>query len=193
MDPTMLLENRPGAYIIECLASSACYAGGTDAIKQRLMDHIAKLRAGRHDLPLLQADWQTFGAEQFVFWIRYSSAAEINHLEREACLILNGLEEYGGYNKSLVRARGLSSRIRDSERKYRRRRRFCPINANSEHQRLNPDYIRTFCQGNTPLMREAAVELEVDSDQRERLRQNLLSGFQRLDSGLFERKGAGKQ
>lgn len=180
------LNNQPGAYVIECLANSACYVGGTTNVKQRVMSHLANLRADHHDIPLLQADWKKYGSNQFVIWVQYSVDPE--DLEKNACLILNGLEEAGGYTKSLVRKRGLSARIRDSERKYLRRGKFCRITPMNEHQRINPEYIRTFCQGNLPMRQRTETQSVISAVEGNFLRTKLLSGFIRLDAAIFDSK-----
>lgn len=178
----MRLKDSPGVYIIECLANGACYAGATTSLRKRAQGHFSKLNAGSHDVPLLQGDWKKYGSEQFVFWFCYAPMASLHDLEKQVTLLTNGLEDYGGYNKALLAKRWGCARICDSEAKLRRRGKFIPIRSALDRERINADYVRTFCQANRPLSAEADMQIQLDEKQRsERLRQ-LMGGFQRASS-----------
>ena len=56
-----------GVYSITCLANGRVYIGSSGRVRSRWKTHKSHLRLGRHTVPRLQADWNQFGSDAFVF------------------------------------------------------------------------------------------------------------------------------
>ncbi len=181
----MTLRDSPGVYIIECQANAARYAGATRSVCGRAQGHFSRLNSENHEVPLLQIDWGKFGSDQFVFWFRYAPTESLDDLEKQVTLLTNSLEDCGGYNKSLLMKRWVSSRIRDSETKLMKSGKFIPLRSALCEERLKPDYIRTFCQRDSPLSAQADMQIGLEETQRRKQLRQLMSGFQRIEPASF--------
>ena len=56
-----------GVYFILCVETSRSYIGQSGLMKQRWANHRTLLRSGKHYNKQMQADWDRFGEDSFVF------------------------------------------------------------------------------------------------------------------------------
>jgi group I intron endonuclease len=63
----MIIEAKPGIYLIFCLANQRVYIGQSASIKKRLAVHQNKLRNNTHHNPSLQNAYNKYGVDMFVF------------------------------------------------------------------------------------------------------------------------------
>lgn len=63
----MIIEPKPGIYLIFCLANQRVYIGQTNNIKKRLYGHQATLRGNKHPNCYLQSAYNKYGVDMFVF------------------------------------------------------------------------------------------------------------------------------
>jgi hypothetical protein len=179
--PELILskDDAPGVYIIRCRANNATYCGSSLLLRRRLKLHVSLLRSGRSGANLLQYDWNRFGEDQFEFFGCHKPAADLFRLEESLTLLSDSLDDCGGYNKMLGnRAWSLSSRIKNSEVKLTKQRKFSPLPAHSSNLRLTSAYMRTFCQRSTPFCQSEPwlTNPMAQSAKRSRL-QELLIGY----------------
>jgi group I intron endonuclease len=113
-----------GIYIIQCLNNGACYVGQGVRLNRRIGSHRSKLNRGCHELRLLQADWNRYGRNGFAIWKHLVPMEILDKMEASTTIEMNALEHLGGYNLSLIRERVYSARIRDTEAKLLRKRKF---------------------------------------------------------------------
>lgn len=104
-----------GAYLITCLPNQMAYAGSSRNVYQRWQGHRKQLRAGRHSLDRLQADWNEFGADQFLFSIESAIEGEDALYDAEQSLIDMLMASGRAYN-ILPYARLRGSRLANSTR-----------------------------------------------------------------------------
>jgi len=143
--------NISGVYVIECLANSAKYVGQANVLVTRLRAHRRKLLLGLHEIPLLQADWNKFGQHSFLVWTTPVSRECLDAVERQTTLFTRSLEDWGGYNRAIVKDRSISARIRDTETKLIRARKFSLLPNITGWERINPIQLRRFCQSSVPM------------------------------------------
>lgn len=153
--------NISGVYVIECLANSARYVGQANVLINRLRAHRRKLLLGLHEIPLLQADWNKFGQYSFVAWTTPVPRECLDAVERQTTLFTRSLEDWGGYNRAIVKDRSISARIRDTETKLIRARKFSLLPNTIGWERINPIQLRRFCQSSVPMQDQYA---RVNSD-----------------------------
>lgn len=79
-DPAFLFPNKsvnlvlftsPGLYRITCLKTKKVYIGESDNLIARLGAHMRYLKLNRHDSTSMQADFNTFGENQFTFHVLF--------------------------------------------------------------------------------------------------------------------------
>jgi group I intron endonuclease len=63
----MIVEKKPGIYLIFCLANQRVYIGQSKNVKARLGQHQASLRGNRHSNDYLQKAYNKYGVDMFVF------------------------------------------------------------------------------------------------------------------------------
>ena len=73
---------RSGVYKITCVPNGRCYIGSTKHFHRRWAEHKRALNAGAHVNPKLQAAWNKYGEECFVFEV-VLFCAELALLEHE--------------------------------------------------------------------------------------------------------------
>lgn len=93
-------RNKAGIYVITCLPKNKVYVGTSTNVQQRLKNHRSELGRGCHHCAALQADYNTFGKEDFHFQkLIYGSGLtnprELNALETA---ILETIPPEGRYN-----------------------------------------------------------------------------------------------
>jgi group I intron endonuclease len=59
----------PGIYLLFNTASGKCYPGQAKDLQKRIVHHCTMLRATKHSNRYLQAAWNKYGADSFVFWV----------------------------------------------------------------------------------------------------------------------------
>jgi hypothetical protein len=127
--------------------------------------HLALLRGGCNGVSLLQSGWNTFGEVNFEFLACNVPSTMLFQQEEVITLLNDSLDDFGGYNRMLgKRLWSLSSRIRNSEQKLIRRRKFSEIPGRPVSPRLSDAYVRTFCQRSTPFFKfEPLLGVQADS------------------------------
>jgi hypothetical protein len=152
--PALVVNDAPGVYIIRCRSNQATYTGSSLRVRSRLQMHLALLRGGCNGVSLLQSDWNTFGEVNFEFLACNVATTMLFQQEEVMTLLNDSLDDFGGYNRMLGnRLWSLSSRIRNSEQKLMRRRKYFEIPGRPVNPRLSEDYVRTFCQRSTPFFK----------------------------------------
>jgi group I intron endonuclease len=63
----MIIESKPGIYLIFCLANQRVYIGQSQSVKSRLADHQKHLKQGKHINSYLQKAYDKYGVDMFVF------------------------------------------------------------------------------------------------------------------------------
>jgi group I intron endonuclease len=63
----MIIEAKPGIYLIYCLANQRVYIGQSKSIKKRLAVHQLKLKGNKHANTYLQNAYNKYGVDMFVF------------------------------------------------------------------------------------------------------------------------------
>ena len=61
------IPTTSGIYKITCTANKKVYLGSTKNLRTRCRDHCNKLRTNKHHNPKLQAAWNKYGEESFIF------------------------------------------------------------------------------------------------------------------------------
>ena len=154
-------DGEPGVYIIRCRANGATYTGSSLRARTRLSLHVSLLRSGRSDAHHLQHDWNLYGEHEFEFWLCSKPADELLWWEETLTMLSDSLDDFGGYNKMLGnRLWSISSRIKNTEEKLRMKGKFSPLPGLPRKGRLINDYLRTFCQGTTPVFLAGSMPRE---------------------------------
>lgn len=177
------VQDAPGVYIIRCKANSATYTGSSRRLRKRLQLHVSRLRAGFSDAPLLQRDWDRFGEAEFEFLACHKPVDELYYWEELITVLSDSLDDRGGYNRMLgERVWSLSSRIKNTEAKLTKKRKFSLLPVPSSNLRLTHSYLRTFCQGSTPLFKsEPLLTSEMDQPTKRLQLQQYLAEYVRFD------------
>ena len=63
----MIVERKPGIYLIFCLANQRAYIGQSVNVKKRIASHQASLKRGNHDNDYLQKAYNKYNVDMFVF------------------------------------------------------------------------------------------------------------------------------
>ena len=63
----MIVEKKPGIYLIFCLANQRVYIGQSKNVKSRLAGHQASLKNEKHQNTYLQSAYNKYGVDMFVF------------------------------------------------------------------------------------------------------------------------------
>lgn len=175
-----------GVYMIECLATGSRYVGSAhrQIVAARLAQELSELKAGRHHSSLLQKDWNKFGNQAFVWQVR-ASASPKESLTEEFRLIraAHAFADFGGY---VLRAdeNCVTASIPETERKLaasRGRSKFSYLPGINLNDRIHPELVRTFCQGNRPLSESKRLTPDVSEEERLRLVQEWKSCALRFD------------
>lgn len=87
-------------YAIRNLSNDRCYVGWTIHLSQRLRKHRGQLFKGRHENPLLQADWNFHGCNVFVFEVLEILLDESKGNTRERLWIKQLNASTMGYNQT---------------------------------------------------------------------------------------------
>lgn len=87
-------------YKIECIANDKCYVGRTNNIQKRFNSHKSMLRNGVHPCKPMQADFNDFGEEYFIFEVldHCDDYMESFELERKWMVELRTFERDHGYS-----------------------------------------------------------------------------------------------
>ena len=164
------IDDKPGVYAIKSLINGSIYVGSSKhSIRQRLLQNLIDLEASEHDVPLLQEDWSAAGSSQFTWMVQYVATAK-DAIEQEIHLIklARALEDYGSYNRRTT-VNCISASLRETERKFargQRVRKYCPIPTIKPHERIHPVILKTFCQGQLPLVRTKNFDLGIPEVER---------------------------
>lgn len=140
-------KNDPGVYLIQCTVNGATYTGSTLYIQKRLQSHLKALRSGASPLRHLQNDWTKYGEAAFAFYVCYRPIDELWYREIELTLLADSLDDHGGYNKMLANQEwSLSSRVKNTELKLLKKRKFEYLPGTEPSERLAAPYLKTVCQ-----------------------------------------------
>jgi group I intron endonuclease len=109
-------------YLIKCSANGRLYVGRSAKPEQRWQSHLYALRKGRHEVYLMQNDFNTYGEKCFSFM----PVAKINTydervLEKDLMRFMETFDPNKGYNYSdMVFERNMShqERMESIEQKY---------------------------------------------------------------------------
>lgn len=91
-----------GIYKITNLNNGKIYIGSSKDIKQRFRKHLSELRSGKHSNYHLQAAWDKYGEDNFVFEIIEEREENIRILEAKFIEQTNCLNREFGYNIALT-------------------------------------------------------------------------------------------
>ena len=93
------LKNRAGVYQIRNLVNGKIYVGSSVNLKQRKANHFSKLKKQTHDNAHLQAAYNKYGKENFIFEvIEFTSEQDAPIREAHYILTLGVLNNNIGYN-----------------------------------------------------------------------------------------------
>ena len=168
------LDERPGVYLIQCKENNATYVGAAEksmSLRQRMGEVVSTLLHRRHSSPLLQKDWNLYGAENFGWWAQYcSSKAEALQTEKWLVKLAHAFEDHGGYCERTP-TNCVSASLRETERKFAKAGTpgYEFLDERNIDSRIHPTLVQTFCQGIRPLVRTKITQL--DLVEVERLRQ----------------------
>ncbi|MCA8237748.1 NUMOD3 domain-containing DNA-binding protein [Burkholderia cenocepacia] len=73
----------PGIYKITNLVDGKVYVGSSNNIERRFVEHINRLRAGKHHSPYLQHAWHKYGESAFEFSVLEVVSPSVTRIERE--------------------------------------------------------------------------------------------------------------
>jgi hypothetical protein len=153
-------------YIIFNRAIGKQYVGKTRNLDQRYSDHVSKLRAGRHENPDLQRDWDHYGEESFIWVDVLLRAGEIRPDLLEDLLIdtLRTLDPALGYNRRTSRGWGPHSRLRDLERKLIRSGKFKLIPGVKLDDPIQEGHLKAVLKGHGKVQQEQAEEADCENE-----------------------------
>lgn len=172
----------PGVYLIRCLVNGCSYSGSSNKVRSRVLTHLKALREGKSTSPLLQCDWDRFSEEAFEVLVTRCPVGELLVWEERLTMLSDSLEDNGGYNRMLgKRTWSRSARIRNSEHKLQRQRKFTLLPVLGERLRLHPDYVRTFHQGDAPLRSRLPEIDNLSASDRQLLLHKHLRGYERFE------------
>jgi len=177
------VQDMPGVYVIRCRVNNATYTGSSLRLRRRLQLHISLLRTGCNGAQLLQRDWDSFGEDEFEFLACHKPPDEILYWEELLTLLADSLDDCGGYNRMLGQSVwSLSARIKNTEVKLIKKRKFSPLPVPFSNPRLTSSYLRTFCQGSTPFFKsEPLLTAEMDQTTKRLQLQQHLAEYIRFD------------
>lgn len=173
----MAITTNPGVYMLYNKVSGATYVGTAETGRTRLFDQLRALMRGDNTSELLQADWSRLGPESFEIRFLPVAIEELYWLEKVLIKAMNALEERGGYNKALGNLWGGAARLRDTESKLMRKRRYVRLPWVSKYDRINPLLANTFCQ-NLNRLAEEVVALEEKVSVSAEMIESLLNDFE---------------
>lgn len=91
----------PGIYMIWCLFSGKVYVGSSLNVARRFTQHLRNLNRNRNLHPHLQAAWNAYGAESFMFTpIEFCSVEELEQREQHYLDLHRSYDREKGYNTS---------------------------------------------------------------------------------------------
>ena len=136
-------------YIIFNLSAQKQYVGRTRNLDQRYAAHVSQLRAGKHENPELQSDWDRDGEEAFMWVDVILRAGEMSADLVEDLLIdtLDTMDPKRGYNRMTNRGWGPHARLRDLERKLIRSGRFRLIPEIHSDDPIKAEYLDSVWKG----------------------------------------------
>jgi group I intron endonuclease len=95
----MILENKPGIYIITCIPTQKSIIGETGNVRKRINYHIQNLKGNRHENLYLQNAWNKYGYYNFSFNVlEYCEFTECKIKENYYCLLYNTHNPEKGFN-----------------------------------------------------------------------------------------------
>jgi group I intron endonuclease len=95
----MILDNKPGIYMITCIPTNKSIIGETGNIRKRINYHIQNLKENRHENPYLQNAWNKYGYDNFSFNVlEYCEFEQCKIRENHYCLLYNTHDSDKGYN-----------------------------------------------------------------------------------------------
>lgn len=180
-----------GVYMIECLATGSRYVGSAhrQIVAARLTQELSELKAGRHHSSLLQKDWNKFGSHAFA-WLVCPTETRGESLAEEFWLIRasKAFADFGGY---VLRAdeNCVTASIPETEKKLAASRgasKFSYLPWVSPSDRIHPEMLRTFCQGNRPLCESKKLTLDISDEERSSQLQEWVSAALRFDPIMDE-------
>jgi len=153
-------------YIMFNLVAQKQYVGRTRNLDARYSDHVNKLRAGRHENPELQRDWDRDGEESFIWVDVILRAGDIRANLMEDLLIdtLNTLDPAYGYNRMTSRGWGPHAKLRDLERKLIQHRKFKLIPGACLDDPIAAGYLESVWKGHGRVKAEEPEEMEDEEE-----------------------------
>ena len=144
------LSEQAGVYVIRCTANCRSYCGSSVRVERRLQLHVALLRSGLSPALHLQKDWKVHGEDAFKFQWCNKPVNELLEWEERITFLTGSLVDHGGYNRMVANGSwSPSSRIRNTETKLLKKGKFSYLPGIDRSQRLNPQYVRSFCEVST--------------------------------------------
>jgi len=136
-------------YIIINLNAGKQYVGRTRNLDSRYSGHVSRLRAGKHENPDLQRDWDRDGEHNFIWLDVLLRAGDIRLKDVEDLLmgLLDTIDPLHGYNRMTNSGWSPHTRLRDLERKLMRRKKFELIPGVSLDDPILAKYLETVWKG----------------------------------------------
>src|SRR5689334_7018450 len=152
-------------YIIFNLAAQKQYVGRTCNLDQRYSDHVSKLKAGRHENPELQRDWDRDGEENFIWVDVLLRAGEMRPNLLEDLLIdtLQTTDPTFGYNRMTSRGWSQHARLRDLERKLIRSGKFKLIPGVKLDDPIQEGHLEAVMKGHGKVEQEQPKEADCEN------------------------------
>ena len=153
-------------YIIFNLAAQKQYVGRTRNLDQRYAAHVSQLRAGKHENPELQSDWDRDGEEAFMWVDVILRAGEMSADLIEDLLIdtLRTLDPALGYNRKTSRGWGTHARLRDLERKLIRSRKYHLLPGVKLDDPIQEKHLESVWKGHGKVKEEQAEEADLEEE-----------------------------
>jgi group I intron endonuclease len=86
-------------YLIKCVSNGRIYVGRSKNPKQRWASHLQALRKGKHDVYLMQTDFNKYGEKDFLFMpVAKIESYKERMLERDLMLFMETYDPNKGYN-----------------------------------------------------------------------------------------------
>ena len=179
VDTTIAIGEEPGIYLIRCLANNATYTGASLLPRTSIETHLSQLRAGASPAYRMQHDWDFYGKDLFEFMFCAKPVAELAHWEETMTLLLDSLDDTGGYCRQFGgRDWSLSSRVRDTEEKLRKGGKFSFLPGVTATERINPMYLRTYCVASVPFsVSDPLLTMKMDPVRKRMNREDDLEAF----------------
>lgn len=138
------VEKVLGVYALRNTVTGKLYIGAGQ-VEVRQKDHFTKLRGGYHDNPYLQNDADQYGVDAFEFFVIEfcDNVRELRFLERYFIRRFATHDARFGYNQSDGSRWSREARLRDTERKYLRSRKFLLLTNVKLGDPMRPVYLES--------------------------------------------------